>query len=632
MIITAANNNWKAGASRNNDDASCSGMTSNNAVSQMLLEMVEGVVESSMKEIEAQVERTARSTNIREANDHVPAIYDALGRSVASVSFTANVDPILRLWPREEIRSGDVFLWNHPYESDGGIGHLPDLCFTMPVIVDGEIVAFVQELGHVQDIGGPVPGSLSQTATELFAEGLIVPPVKYYEGGVRNEAVFQILRANTRFPTDMEGDVDAMISGVRLGVERMEWLCRQYGVEQVKAAFGALIDRCQQTMLEDILPQIPDGTYAHEDFVEYVDVVPGEERSFIRIKVTMTKTSDRIHFDFGGTDAQVLGSINFPADERFYARALVTTFKAFVPERFVINDGVLGVVDVTVPEGSVLNPRFPAACSYRHYPLIRCFSVVLGVLARALNGGVPQGADNMSGVSLSGVHPDTGESWYLSMPLGGGSCGRPYADGTDTVLMTPGKNVPSEYAESFYPFSVLEFGLNPDSGGPGLHRGGLGYRILLRFDAPTQVRVRTDRYYMEPTGVNGGKAGKAAEFVLNPGGAHEQRLPGKTDDGRASRGDVLLITSPGGGGWGDPLEREARLVEEDVRTGLVSERSARDDYGVVDGDPEATRALRDDIRRSRPPLKLFDRGEMFAELAAAGRVRLTVADDLPAGG
>jgi len=595
----------------------------------MLLDIVEGAVESSMKEIEAHVERTARSTNIREANDHVPAIYDARGRSVASVSFTANVDPILKNWPIDDINQGDVFLWNHPYESDGGIGHLPDLCFTVPIIVDGELIAFVQELGHVQDIGGSVPGSLSQTATELFAEGLIIPPLKYYEAGVRNEAVFRLMKANTRFPKDLEGDVDAMISGAQIGADRLHWLCRQYGPKLVTAAFDALIERCERTLLEDVLPQIPDGSYSYEDYVEYVDVVPQESREFIRIALTLHKSTNRMRFDFGGTDAQVLGSINFPADERFYARALVTTFKAFFRDRFVINDGVLNIVEVSVPKGSVLNPNYPAACSYRHYPLIRCFSVVLGVLARAMQGQVPQGADNMSGVSLSGIHPQTNEPWYLSMPLGGGSCGRPFADGSDTVLMTPGKNVPSEYSETYYPVTVQEFGLNPDSGGPGEHRGGLGYRIVLRFDAPAQVRVRTDRYYLEPAGVNGGMAGKSAEFLINPGSPDENALPGKTDDGYAKAGDTLLITSPGGGGWGDPLLRDPALVEADVETGLVSVASALNDYGVVIGDPSATERLRDEVRASRAPLPMFDRGDKFRALLAEGKVSLEVPDNEP---
>ncbi|MDX2223841.1 MAG: hydantoinase B/oxoprolinase family protein [Rhodospirillaceae bacterium] len=604
-------------------------MTTPEQLTPMLLDIVEGAVESSMKEIEAQVERTARSTNIREANDHVPAIYDARGRSIASVSFTANVDPILKRWPAEAVKPGDVFLWNHPYQSDGGIGHLPDLCFTIPVIVDGELVAFVQELGHVQDIGGSVPGSLSQTAKDIFSEGLIVPPVKYYDAGVRNAAVFEILKANTRFPDDLEGDVDAMISGARLGVERIEWLCRQYGTALVREAFDTLIDRCEKTLKRDVLPRIPDGTYAYEDYVEYVDVVPQEPRKFIRIALSMRKTAEKIEFDFTGTDAQVIGSINFPADERFYARALVTTFKSFFRDRFVINDGVLKVVSVKVPEGTVLNPKFPAACSYRHYPLIRCFSVVLGVLARAMSGQVPQGADNMSGVSMSGIHPDTREPWYLSMPLGGGSCGRPFADGSDTVLMTPGKNVPSEYGEQFYPFTILDFGLNPDSGGPGASRGGLGYRIVMRFDAPAVVRVRTDRYYIEPAGVNGGKAGKAAEFVFNPGQPNQRILPGKTDDGWAEPGDILLITSPGGGGWGDPLDRAAEDVERDVKNGMVGLASARDDYGVVPGDATATAALRAKIRAARAPLPMFDRGPKFRALQKQGLVSLAVPDNQP---
>jgi len=254
---------------------------------------------------------------------------------------------------------------------------------------------------------------------------------------------------------------------------------------------------------------------------------------------------------------------------------------------------------------------------------------VLGVLARAMKGQVPQGADNMSGVSLSGIHPQSNETWYLSMPLGGGSCGRPFADGSDTVLMTPGKNVPSEYSETYYPVTVEEFGLNPDSGGAGEHRGGLGYRIVLRFDAAAQVRVRTDRYYLEPAGVNGGKAGKSAEFLINPERANEEALPGKTDDGYAQAGDTLLITSPGGGGWGDPLLRDPGLVEADVETGLVSAASARADYGVIIGDLSATQKLRKEMTEERAPLPMFDRGDKFRALLSEGKISLEVPDNEP---
>lgn len=585
-------------------------------ISPLDLEIVEGALESAMKEIEAQVERTARSTLIREQNDHVPAIYDARGRSIASVSFTANVDPILERWAPDDIAVGDVFLWNHPYRSNGGIGHLPDLCLTIPVFAEGRVVAYVQEMGHVTDVGGMVVGSMPQQATEVFQEGFLVPPVKLVGAGVRNDALFETILANSRFPDDLEGDIDALIGGCRVGVARIAWLCARYGVDVLERTFELLLDRTERTLLDEVLPRIPDGTYRFADFVEYCDI-PTEPRDFIRIALVLEKTAGRIVFDFDGTDAQVRGAINFPADDRFYARGLATTFKSIVPD-LVVNDGVLRVVGVRLPKGSVLSPEYPAACSYRHYPLLRAFGVALGALATALQGDVPQGADNMSGLSLSGGEPGTGRPWYVSMPMGGGGAGRPFADGSDAVYFTPGRNVPAEFTELRYPLDVVEFGLVPDSGGPGRYRGGMGFRLHLRFRADTQVRVRTDRRYLQPVGVKGGRAGASARFVLNPGGPSERALPGKSDAIAARAGDTLLVDCPGGGGWGDPLEREAELVELDVRRGLVTPAAARRDYAVVVGNAGATRALREDLRRDRGDLPLFDRGPRFAELAAAG--------------
>jgi N-methylhydantoinase B len=595
----------------------------------MLVEIVEGAIESTLREMEAQVDRTARSTVMREANEHVPAIYDVAGRAIASVSFTPNVDPILTLWKPEDVKPGDLFLWNHPYQSCGGIGHLPDLCLTLPVFHEGRLVAFVQEMGHLQDVGGASVGSMVQAATEVFQEGLLIPPVKLIEEGRRNEAVFRILRANTRFPDLLDGDVDAMIGGCRLGHDRILWLCQQHGTQIVMDAFDVLLERCERSLKEEVFPRIPNGRYTYEDFIEYIDVTPQEPREFIRIALTLEKTDERMHFDFTGTDRQVKGAINFPADERFYARALVTTFKSIIPEGLVINDGVLRCIDVTLPKGTVLSPEFPAACSYRHYPLIRSFSVALGVLARAMLGQVPQGADNMSGVSFAGEHA-SGERWYLSMPLGGGSCGRPFADGTDAVLMTPGRNVPCEYLETYYPLRVHEFGLNPDSGGAGLNRGGLGYRIVIEFLSDAIISVRTDRHYLAPAGVNGGRAAKSAEFVLNPDTERERRLPGKRDGIAVKAGDRLRFTSPGGGGWGDPLGRDAARVELDVRRGLVTETAAEQWYGVVVGDAAATTRRRGELATARTTLPMFDRGEAFAEYQRLGKLTLAVADDVPA--
>lgn len=594
----------------------------------MVTEIIEGAVESTLREMEALVDRTARSTVMREANEHVPAIYDAEGYAIASVSFTANVDPILKLWPREEIKPGDLYVWNHPYQSYGGIGHLPDICLTRPVFFDGQLVAFVQEMGHVQDVGGMAVGSMVQQATEVFQEGLMIPPIKLIDGGDRNHAAFKIMIANSRFPDLLEGDVDAMIGGCQLGADRIRWLCEMHGVATVQSVFQVLLSRCERALREEVFPKITDGRYAYEDFIEYVDVTPTEPRQFIRVALAMEKSADGIHFDFTGTDRQVSGAINFPADERFYARALVTTFKSIIPEGLVINDGVLRCVDVTLPKGTVLSPEFPAACSYRHYPLIRSFSVVLGVLARAMNGQVPQGADNMSGVSFYGTRPD-GERWYLSMPLGGGSCGRPFADGTDVVLMTPGRNVPCEFIESYYPLRVLEFGLNRDSGGAGMHRGGLGYRIVLSFLEEMSISVRTDRCYLAPAGVNGGRAARPAEFIINPGQDDERRLPGKLDGTAVKAGDQLLITSPGGGGWGDPLHRKYEDVFLDVSRGLVSLESAKQFYRVIPGDELKTDELREIALKEQGSLAMFDRGECFYSYQEQGLVSLQTPDSEP---
>jgi len=592
-------------------------------VSPMVLEIIEGAIESTMRQMDAQVDRTARSTVMREANEHVPAIYDARGRSVASVSFTANVDPILQKWPEEQICSGDVFVWNHPYQSCGGIGHVPDICLTVPVFDEQGVVAYVQEMGHVQDIGGIVVGSMSQTATEVFQEGVLIPPMKLFAGGVLNEEVYSLILANTRFPDLLRGDMDAMIGGCRLGAQRLQALCAEHSGKTVRAAFDELLARCARTLREEVFSRIPEGCFRFEDFVEYVDVSPAEPRQFIRIALTLERRGDRLHFDFTGTDSQVAGSINFPADERFYARALLTTFQTILPESLVLNDGVLEVVDVELPAGTVLSPRFPAACSYRHYPLIRTFGVALGALASALDGQVPQGADNMSGVSFTGYLPDSGERWYLTMPLGGGSSGRPFADGSDAVLMTPGRNVPCEYIERYYPLRMVHYGLNIDSGGAGFHQGGLGYRIVLEFQTDCRVSVRSDRYYIAPPGVRGGRAGGTAEFVVNPGAEGERRLPGKLDGAEVRAGDRLLITSPGGGGWGDPLDRDAQLVELDLQRGLISASSAVEDYGLVVGDPTATREHREALRAQRlQPLALFDRGGAFKRLVDEGTLTL----------
>mgnify|MGYP006151683365 CR=1 FL=1 len=601
----------------------------------ILFEIIEGAIESARREMEIQVERTARSSIVREQHDHRSGIFDAKGESVTALSFASVPTPVMSKFAGR-IYEGDVFIYNDPYKSDGGITHSGDVCITNPVFVDGEIVAYVQVFGHVQDIGGLTPGSVPLVAYEIFHEGLLIPPVKLYERGVRNEALYDTILDNTRFIDDLQGDIDAFVNATKIGVARVQELCERYGVAAIAQTFDGLLDRCAKTLLETVLPMIPDGTYDFEDFCEYDGVQPRESLKYIRLKATMTKSPEGINFDFTGTSRQIQGSLNWPANGRYYAKSLGTLFLAFAPD-MIINDGVNRVIDCTLPEKTVLSPEWPAACSWRTFPLLRILDVGLGILAKASGGFVPAPSESISSYGFYGFDED-GEYFLVREITGAGSGARPFADGCDTVDVAPeSKNMPAEWAEITYPLRINTLGLRIDSGGPGAFRGGLGYSKDLEFRVDGEIMIHSDRATLQPWGVKGGGAGLGSIWILNPDTPSERVLPGKADSIPVQQGDVLRVLSPGGGGWGDPLDRDPEAVELDVMRRLVSVEKAKDDYGVVfedssNGDSPkvneaATTAMRDEIRNSRPSLKLFNRGANFYSLVEKGEIELTTSDE-----
>ena len=261
-------------------------------------------VESTRREMELQIERTARSVVIREGRDYRVGIFDRHGRNVSSASGAAHVDPILQNYAIEDVEDGDVFIWNDPFKSAGGLTHLPDLCITQPIFWNGDLVAYVQSFGHVTDVGGLTPGSVMIGATDIHQEGIIIPPVKIFSRGEVVEPLYRTIVNNSRYPDDVRGDLDAEIMACRIGVSRIRTLFDRYGPEVVDACFEELLERCARALREVAFPQIPDGAYPFEDFVEIAGAVPAEPREFIRLKVTMIKSDDHITFDFTGTDAQ----------------------------------------------------------------------------------------------------------------------------------------------------------------------------------------------------------------------------------------------------------------------------------------------------------------------------------------
>ena len=301
-------------------------------ISPLLAQIVEGTIESAKMEMEAAIDRTARSLLIKEQHDYRTAIFDAECNSVCSVSFCGHVDPIPKKWSREEIYEDDVFIWNDVYLSEGGIGHLPDICVTRPIIFEGELIGFANAFGHTDDIGGMLPGGMPTTALEVYQEGLMIPPLKLYDRGVLNEAVYELILRNSRFPENLRGDIDAEVAALTIGAERIKELCRRYGRETVTAAFEHIIERCARSLREDAFPLIKNGEYFFEDFVEWDGVTPEETRRFIRICLKMIKTDDDVVWDFSGTDAPVAGSINWPTDDRYIEKLVGSHFRT-LPSR-----------------------------------------------------------------------------------------------------------------------------------------------------------------------------------------------------------------------------------------------------------------------------------------------------------
>ena len=275
------------------------------------LEVITGTIRSAELEIEAAVERTSRSPMIRDQHDYRVALFDARGRKLTGRSYSALVEPVFEYFGEGDIHPGDVFFWNDPYNSAGGIGHVPDLCTTIPTFYGGKLVGFSQVFGHHDDVGGMVPGSLPVQATDMWSEGLVIPPIKLYEKGVLNEAAYKIIGRNSRLSDHLQGDIDAEIGAARLGSERVVAMAARYGVATLEAAFDAIIENCAETLRRELLPKIKDGVYTWEDYIENDGV---DEPHLHAFRVTMTKTAEKITLDFTGTDPEAKGPINWPID------------------------------------------------------------------------------------------------------------------------------------------------------------------------------------------------------------------------------------------------------------------------------------------------------------------------------
>ncbi|HEY3006745.1 MAG TPA: hydantoinase B/oxoprolinase family protein [Micromonosporaceae bacterium] len=596
----------------------------------IVLEIVKGSLASIEREVETAIGRTARSPMIRDAHDFRAGIHDRRLRKLTGRSYSALVHPVVRDYPMETMRRGDVFFHNDVYLSEGGIGHLPDLCVTVPVFHADDVVAFVQAFGHHDDIGGAVPGSMPSHATSVFEEGLMVPPIRLWDAGTPNEAALRIMTRNSRMPDSLAADLDAECAACLMGARRLAELFDRYGRETVEACFDAIVETTTETFRRELLTKIPDGTYAWEDYAEHDGVDPPRLHAQ---RITLTKTPERLVLDFTGTSPQAKGPINHAANYAggvFLAKWLAPILRnlADTPERAAeldVNEGVVPLIDMRFPPpGTLLTPVFPAPTNARTFVILRLLGVFAGVLAKAVDGRMPADQETIRYTGVYGVDAD-GAPYLMREVLGGGSGGRWYADGEDTIHVVPdSRNIPVEFAEARWPFIVERLGLAVDSGGPGRYRGGLGYDKHIRMLRDAYFMSIADRSVLSCWGVRGGRAGRPFSVVIDPGGANERVVDALADAEPVRAGEVIRIRTTGGGGWGDPVDRPLETVCDDVRSGKVSVVGARADYGVVVvGDADAptvdgpaSERLRASLRAARTGDEpFFDRGPGYRVLS-----------------
>ncbi len=544
-------------------------MTSS-APDPITLGVVWGALQSICVEIGSTVQRTAYSIQAREGQDFSVAVFDTRGRMSAQGPYSPGhmgamnfaIRSFLSAFPAETLRPGDTLLLNDPQL---GSGHFPDFLVTQPCFWRGELVGFGVNLVHHTDVGGSRPGS--QAVEGIFdwhQEGLRIPPVRIVEEGRENAAALEIIGANSRVPRNVLGDLRSQRASLLVGEQRIGELHDRFGRETVDACVEAMLDQTEARVRERIAA-IPDGAYAFEDFMD--DCGPGTEP--LRVAVTVTVAGDRILVDFEGTDPQTESGLNSYFN---YTRSYVyAAIKCLTDPYGPMNAGALRPIEIRAPEGCFLNPRPPAGGGPRAAICTRIFDVVLGAMAPALPEAVTAANSHFCNATFGAWDPVRRRRFVGYELIHGGTGARAGRDGCE-AMSSPynAANIPVEAVEAATPVIVERFELIPDSGGRGRRRGGLGVRRDVRILGESiRFTNLSERHRFRPFGVMGGEPGRLGRTVVNPGTAGEYEIGGKASvDLRP--GDVVSFQLAGAGGYGDPIERDPRAIEEDLRLGLVT--------------------------------------------------------------
>jgi N-methylhydantoinase B len=526
------------------------------------LEIFKNIFHSVAEEMGAALRRTAFSPNIKERRDYSCAVFDGDGQVIAMgdhmpVHLGSMPMSVRAVLGRIALQPGDVAMLNDPF---AGGTHLPDITLLAPVFISEKRRPlkktkrpdfFVASRAHHADIGGAYPGSMG-LCREIYQEGLRIPPVRIMRAGKIQPDVLALILSNVRTPEEREGDLGAQIAACHTGEERLQGICQRYGLGRTTRASRELLDYSEE-MMRAFLRRVPDGGYEAEDFLDNDGISETPVR--IHVRVTVLSRRKRSHHavsvDFTGTDPQVQGSIN--AVEAIAYSACYYVFRCLLAEDVPATSGLMRPIQVTAPEGTVVNARPPAAVAGGNVETSqRIVDVLLLALARAIPDRIPAAASGtMNNLTIGGIDPRTGEPFAYYETIAGGMGARPNKDGVSGVHthMTNSLNTPVEALEYAYPLRVRKYSLRPGSGGRGKHRGGDGIIREIEMLTDAEVTLLADRHNRGPYGLNGGADGTPGKAVVIRTDGSSRELSGKFNI-RLRKGERIRVETPGGGGWG----------------------------------------------------------------------------------
>jgi len=551
-------------------------------VDPVTLEVIKGALIYTAEEMGIILRNSAYSPNIKERMDFSCTIFDGKKRLVAQAehipvhlgSMQLAVQNGLEKF-KGELEEGDMLLLNDPYISGT---HLPDLTLIHPIFYNGEIIAYAANKAHHSDVGGKSPGSMAGDATEIFQEGIIIPPVKLVKRRKVDRELTNLILSNVRTPHARLGDLRAQIAANLRGEKRVLELIKKYGIETFEAAVEKIMDYSEKRIRNEI-KRMPKESCSAEDYLENT----GTTNKRVKIKVTVTVKEDELIIDYTGTDKQVDGPVN--AVLGVTLSGVYYVLRCLTDPSIPMNAGCFRPIRVKVPKGCLMNPVPPAPVAGGN---VETSQRNVDVLLKAFSKIIPEKVcaacqGTMNNVCVGGLKDGKGEAWTFYETIAGGFGGRYGMDGVDAVHshMTNTMNTPIEAIETIYPLRFLTYKLREDSGGPGKWRGGVGLeRSWMLLASSAVLSVLAERTKIPPWGLFGGKPGAKGEYYLIKANGKRVKLKSKCTV-KMEKGDIFMVRTPGGGGYGNPFERNPELVLRDVINGLVSPESAQKDYGVV---------------------------------------------------